>query len=316
MSDEDLPERGSVRVAIVGAGALGQLVGAVVDSQTTATVTLLSRRADAVAAIRAGGVTVRLLATGGGELQAWPAAELADEVPSASFDVVLLLNKTQDIDWATAVGRRVAAPDGAIVALQNGLTCADAVEAADARGVAGTINTGANYVGPGSVEHTVLGPLRAAPSPERVDRVATLIKSLESELLPVAIVPDRDAMLWEKMVGAVSNAVSGALLLPVSSISRSASAWELLDRARAEVLDVAQAAGVQLDRAAIEAKFAARVPSPHNPGSTYQSLISGRPSEDLFGAVEEIALRNDVRTPVIGALRLLQAAREECAWAQ
>ncbi|MDQ7903790.1 2-dehydropantoate 2-reductase [Phytohabitans sp. ZYX-F-186] len=302
-----------VRVAVVGAGALGQLVGALLAHDGRTAVTVVSRRPEAVEAIRARGVEVRRLATGEPSLRARPAIVAATAAPASAYDVVLLLHKSYDTGWAVGLGCSLAAPDGAIVALQNGLASADAVEKADPRGVAGVIYQGAAYVGPGVVDHTVLGPLVAAPPPDRAGRVAALLEPLASPALPVRLHPDRDAMLWEKAVNAVSNAVAGALFLPVRAITRSPSAWEVMERARAEVLAVAEALGVRPDRAFLSARFAGRPVARDNLGSTYQSLRGGRPTEigEYAGEIEALGARLGVPTPVLGALRLLVAAREE-----
>ncbi|WP_432843237.1 ketopantoate reductase family protein [Dactylosporangium sp. CA-092794] len=301
------------RVAVVGAGALGQLVGALLAHAGQVAATIVSRRPEAVAAIRARGVEVRRLVTDEPPLHARPAIVAADEAPAGAFDVVLLLNKSYDTGWAIGLARSIAAPRGAIVALQNGLTSAERVERADPRGVAGVIYTGAAYVGAGIVDHTVHGPLVAAPPPGRAGHVTRLLEALRCPGLPVRIDADRDAMLWEKAVGAMSNAVCGALFLPVREITRSAAAWEVMERARAEVLAVAEACGVRLDRAVLAARFDGRPPARHNLGSTFQSLRSGRDTEigELVGEVEARAAERGVPTPVLATLRLLVRAREE-----
>ncbi|GGM20725.1 ketopantoate reductase family protein [Dactylosporangium sucinum] len=302
-----------LRVAVVGAGALGQLVGALLAHDGRAAPTIVSRRPEAVEAIRYRGIEVRRLATGDPPLHARPAVVAAADAPSAAFDVVLLLNKSYDTGWAIGLARTLAAADGVVVALQNGLSSAERVERADPRGVAGVIYQGAEYVGPGVVDHTVAGALVAAPPPARAARAAALLGRLDSPALPVRVVADRDAMLWEKAVGAVSNAVSGALFLPVRAITRSASAWEVLERARAEVLAVAAARGVRVDLEVLRSRFAGRPVARDNPGSTYQSLRSGRGTEigDFIGEIEACGAERGVPTPVLATLRLLVRAREE-----
>ncbi|BCB83871.1 ketopantoate reductase family protein [Phytohabitans suffuscus] len=302
-----------VRVAVVGAGALGQLVGALLAHDGRTAVTIVSRRRDAVEAIGSRGVEVRRLVTGEAPLRAHPEVVLAAEAPASAYDVVLLLHKSYDTGWAVALGRSLAAADGAIVALQNGLTTAGEVEKADPRGVAGVIYQGAAYVAAGTVDHTVAGPIVVAPPPGRAARVAALLAPLRSPALPIRIDGDRDAMVWEKAVGAVSNAVAGALFLPVRAITRSQHAWEVMERARAEVLAVAEALGVRPDQERLRARFAGRPVARDNLGSTYQSLRGGRPTEigEFAGEIEALGARLGVPTPVLSTLRLLVAAREE-----
>jgi 2-dehydropantoate 2-reductase len=302
-----------VRVAVIGAGAVGQLVAALAAGTARADVTLISRRPEVVDAIRAEGLRI---------LEPQRATQLRREVRVAvpqeaattgPFDLVLLLTKCYDVDWAIALGRRLAAADGAIVALQNGLGSAAKLERADPRGVAGVIYQGARYIGPGVVEHTARGPLQMAPNAAMRARVAELANQIGSADLPVELCGNREAMLWEKLVGAVSNSVSGALLLPVCDISRSASAWQVMERARAEIFDIAAVRGIDLDRSRIVARFALRPVVQDNLGSTYQSLMSGRQSEvsEISGEIEAMGIEAHVATPVNSALRLLVLTREE-----
>jgi 2-dehydropantoate 2-reductase len=305
--------RDPVRVAVIGAGAVGQLVAALAAGTARADVTLISRRPEVVDEIRAEGLRI-LDARGATELRSEVRVAVPEEAATTGpYDLVLLLTKCYDVDWAITVGRRLAAADGAVVALQNGLASAAKLERADPRGVAGVIYQGARYVGPGVVERTARGPLQMAPNAAMRARVAELADQISSTDLPVQLCDNRDAMLWEKLVGAVSNSVSGALLLPVCDLSRSASAWQVMERARAEILDIATARGVGLDRSRIVAQFAPRPVVQANLGSTYQSLVSGRQSEvpEISGEVEALGIEARVATPVNSALRLLVLAREE-----
>ena len=131
--------------------------------------------------------------------------------------------------------------------------------------------------------------------------------------LPLAIAPDRDAMLWAKMLAAAANSVCGALLLPVSTVLRTDAAWEVLGQARAEGFAVAEAMGVTLDRSALEQALSLRHPDVLEgaTGSTYQSLTTGRDDEidDLAGAISELGRRAGVPTPVNDTLHLLVQVR-------
>jgi 2-dehydropantoate 2-reductase len=135
-------------------------------------------------------------------------------------------------------------------------------------------------------------------------------------LLPISIVSDRDAMIWEKLVGAITNCVSGALLQPVSAVVQSESAWEIMERAREEIFAVASAIGVAVDREGLEHALAPRPRTRRGtPGSTFQSLSTGRPTEidDISGAVVEVAARVGLSVPYNEVLALLVRAREELA---
>jgi 2-dehydropantoate 2-reductase len=122
-------------------------------------------------------------------------------------------------------------------------------------------------------------------------------------------------MLWEKLVAAISNSLSGALLIPVSELLGSKAAHDVLDAARAEAVAVAKALGVALDGDGLldRLRRAGSGSVGGTVGSTYQSLMSGRRPEvdDISGAIVELAARVGVPTPVNDLLARLVEARLE-----
>ncbi|MBW3665215.1 MAG: 2-dehydropantoate 2-reductase [Actinobacteria bacterium] len=302
-------------VAVVGAGALGCVYAALLE-RTGVHVTLVTRRSEVAERIASDGVTVEDHRSPGAEtLREYPEVSGPDDVPGAGrFDAVLLLNKADDAPWATNLGLRLVADDGLVVSLQNGLRSAELVESADPRGVAGTTYQGATHLAPGIVAWTGEGPTLLAPRPDAelaAERFASIADQPE---LPVRIVDDRDVMLWEKLALATANSVSGALMLPVHEMLQAASVRRLMALARAEVYEVAGALDVRLDTDRLESFFGRGAPTTtRTAGSTYQSLVSGRPSEaaDISGVIVERAHEARVDVPVNLTLDLLVRARAE-----
>lgn len=302
-------------VAVVGAGALGGLFAVLLDLAGLPT-TVLSRRRDVVARIERDGIHVRDETTDDtSTLLGRPAAARADEA-DGSFGIVLLLNKSFDTEWALELAARVVADDGLVVSMQNGLRTVPLVEAFD-RGVVGTTYQGAAYEPDGTVVWSSAGPTLVAPRPHLGAASDAFVAAVRDSRLPFDVVPDRDVMVWTKLIAAISNSVSGALLVSVADALRSDRVWDAMDRARAEALDVAEKLGVGLDRAELEARFGARpkTASRGTLGSTYQSLASGRVTEvaDISGAIVRAAAAVGLPAPYNEMLDLLVAAREELA---
>ena len=296
-----------LRVAVVGAGALGTLFGALLDA------TIISRRGEVVEHIDAHGVLVRDFTGADCVERRFAPSAVTDRTAAGPFDVVLLLNKSFDTPWAVELGMSLVATDGIVVTLQNGLRSAEVVEAVGNRGVAGTTYQGVTYLSPGVVEWTIPGPTLLAPRPHLAEAAHRFVTMASSPALPLAIAPDREAMLWSKLIAAASNSICGALALPVSAVLRTDAAWELLAQARAEGFDVAAALGVKLDRAALEPSLAVRQPKvmERATGSTYQSLASGRDDEvdEIATTICELGRQTGVATPVNDTLRLLLRIR-------
>lgn len=302
-------------VGIVGAGALARLFAALLVAGGQRA-TLLTRRTAAVEQIRSEGVLVRdESVNGGGAFRAHPNVVPAHE-GVGPFDVVLLLNKSYDAEWAAGLGSRVVADGGVVISLQNGLRTAPIVEAAE-RGVTGTTYQGAGFDANGTVVWSISGPTYAAPRESLRADTERLVTRITSPRCPFAVVPDRDVMVWTKLVSAISNSVSGALFMPVTQVLQSDHVWEILEEARREAFEVATRLGVGLDRVAMEQTMASRPKSASRgtTGSTFQSLASGRLTEvaDISGAIAELAQKLGQRAPYNEVLHLLVAAREEMA---
>lgn len=307
-----------LRVAIAGAGALGCLFAQLLD-RPGFVVDVITRRPDLVDVLNEHGVTVHDERDPAQRVTTTTAvrARSAAHTDRAAYDVVVLLAKASDIEPATELGFALVAEDGIVVSMQNGLRSADVVEGRGRQGVAGATWQGAVAAGPGAVRWTSQGPTFVAPRPPVRAVVDAVAARIDDDRFPFASVADRDVMLWEKLVAAVSNSLSGALLLPVSDLLGSPKAHAILDAARAEAVAVAGAAGVAIDGGALLARLrAAGVGSVGaTAGSTWQSLVSGRRPEvdDISGAIATLARQHGVATPVNDLLDQLVAARLQVA---
>lgn len=308
--------RGDVTVGVVGAGSLGCLYGVLLDQAHGVVPTVVSRRSEAAAAIEEHGVRVRATWDDDRELVGHPRVARADDPHlQGAFDLVLLFNKSLTQSWAVELGQRLVRRDGILASMQNGLAPARAVERGSDRGVAGTTYQGATSTSPCTVEWTALGPTLLAPSPALAGRAAELAAQIGSPDLRFEITADRDAMLWKKAVLAIINPVCAATGFSVADLGRSASGWDLVSRARNEVLDVARACGVLFDEEELEAAFRFQKSAAEDGtlGSTYQSLLAGRPTEgaDTAASVVGAAKEVGVPSPVCELLEIMSRARDE-----
>jgi 2-dehydropantoate 2-reductase len=145
----------SLRIAFVGAGAMGSYIGGRI-AQAGSDVTLIDGWAEHVEAIRRDGIrltgtegaaTVRVAAMHANEMRALAARPV---------DVAFIAVKSYDTEWAAKLARDFLSPAGCAVSLQNGInepTIAAVVGAARTVGrIASTI--GVALRGPGHVERT------------------------------------------------------------------------------------------------------------------------------------------------------------------
>jgi len=160
----------SVKILIVGCGAIGGLFAAALSS--VAKVTAFDANAENVRAINAQGLRII------GKIQHTARIEATDNLnmlKGTVFDTVIFLIKSKMTAAALAQLRPVLAGNPALVTLQNGMGNAEVLlsvpDAVVIRGV--TMNAG-RYVEPGCVESLIEGKTWLGPVRGSVERVRRL----------------------------------------------------------------------------------------------------------------------------------------------
>jgi 2-dehydropantoate 2-reductase len=216
-----------VRIAVVGAGAVGCLLGARLAAAGHEV--HLVARAAVVPVLRERGITVEGLRPG-----RWAVSAAADLPEGVAPDIALVTTKTFDVAAAAAaLARRLRSPIPTLLP-QNGLGIEAVVAGAmhDAgwseptRSLVRAVNTiPSTLVAPGIVRQAGEGELIVA-SPEAAgpaaDATRTMHRVLTEARLPIRTVPDLGRELWRKaLVNAAINPVTalhrvpnGALLEP------------------------------------------------------------------------------------------------------
>lgn len=312
-------------VAIVGAGAIGGLLGAHL-ARSGQDVVLIARGKH-LAAMQARGVTVR---SAEGEFTAHPACTDDMDVIEAA-DVVFITLKAHTIPpVATRIGR-VLRPDAAVVGAMNGIPWwyfpdrhLDSVDPGGliARSiphdqvVGCVVYPAASIVEPGVIEHEEgdrfsLGEPDGAKT-ERVQRIAGMLTTAGFK----APVQTRlRAEIWLKLLGnATLNPISAVTRATLAEIFRSAESRVLVRTLMEEVASVARAIEVELP-VSIEKRMQGAASVGEHKTSMLQDLEAGKSLEldALLGAVIEIAGWRDVEVPSLRALYGLAKLAEAVA---
>jgi len=301
-----------LRVAVVGAGAVGSFFGAVL-ARAGHGVTLVGRAAH-VAAIERAGLRVERAS---GEVETVPIGASVDLAAVRGADLVLFCVKSTDTD-AVAEAMAPHLADGALVlSLQNGVENAATI----ARHVRALVVPAVVYVATampeaGVVRHygrgdLVIGPRRAADAadPSLATRLQAVAEVFASAGVPVKVSPDVMAELWSKlMVNCAYNAISGLAQVPYGRMAALPAIRELQHAVVREVVAVAAADGVALPLERALAAMEAIAPAmPGQLSSTAQDMARGKPSEidHLNGFVARRGRELGVATPVNQALHAL-----------
>lgn len=299
-----------MRIAIVGAGAVGCLFGARLTAAGHS-VTLVGRPST-VDAIRRDGVVVEGRSPG-----RWPVgAETALE-PGARPDLVLLSVKTFDLSAAAeGIGRSVRPPVPLLLP-QNGLHVERAVvETLAAAGwdrpagrVVRAVNTiPATLVRPGVVRQPGEGqlllesPSSGSPS---ADAATRWLDTLREAGLPVRTVPDLGIELWRKaLVNAAINPVTALYRIPNGQLLDPPYADEarvlLREAQRAAALAGVAFSDDDADRSLDQVVRA----TADNASSMRQDVERGRPTEidAISGEIVRIAAEHGVDLPATRAV--------------
>ncbi len=340
-----------MRIAIVGAGAIGCHLGARL-CEAGHDATLVGRR-EQVEAIRSGGLRLEL-PDGTERRYELEAVTALEETP----DLVLLTVKTQDLRWACEEVRDAvrAAP---VVAMQNGIR-GDSI-AAEALGrssvLGGVVMCAATYLEHGRVTVQFPGWLIVGePFEEPTKRTHWVVDVLGSAL-PTYLTRNLIGTRWSKLISNLNNGLCAATGLALTEVVADPVGARLCVRVMREGYAVARAEGVKLDHGLYGLAPATLLRSPGSAmvavlqgsvttildrlpeggaarllslaargslarmgvrGSTWQSIARGRRSEIdyLNGEVSRLGRRHRLPTPyndhLVDVVHVVESTRQFC----
>ena len=333
-----------MKIGIVGAGAMGSLLGFYLCEH--AEVWLLDPWQAHIDRINAGGLCREL---GGAEETRYPRAT-SDPSAIGPCDAVLVLVKAHQTAWAAEQARALFRPDllndkmtrwqgdkvqhdedstlspphpatlskTLVVTLQNGIGNRELLaEALGAERVGqGVTSLGATLLGPGRVRHAGHGTTVFGAAPDRAG-MAVLAELFSACGLPAELSDDLDALVWGKLVVNVGiNALTALLRVPNGALADTPAARELLAEAVAEAVAVAAARGTRLPYAdPLEHVLAVARATGANRSSMLQDAMRGSVTEiaTINGAVVREGQRLGVPTPVNHLLTTLVQALDTTA---
>lgn len=297
-----------MRIAIVGAGAMGQLFGAHLAAAEE-DVVMIDAMDETIRGINDHGMTVVM-----GERTvraAAPAARAADV--GDPVDLIIIFTKTMHTEAAFDSVRHLASEQTLGLSVQNGLgnerALVDLLGAE--RTLIGMTDFPADRRADGVIHsdatgHVLIGGVRggATESDSAAARqVASVLDQagLNAEAHPEVLVP-----IWEKVIfNAAMNTISAATGLTVGGMGREPAAQRLVESVLSEAFSVAHAQGVAVDEERLRATLdVVYVEHAEHKTSMLADIEAGRPTEidAIGGAVSDLGQREAVPTPVLSAL--------------
>jgi 2-dehydropantoate 2-reductase len=319
------PTNPNVRVAVLGAGAVGSYFGGML-ARAGVQVTLIGRPAH-VEAIRAGGLFLDTVS-----FQERVAVKASTEISAArDANVVLFCVKTLDTEEAARSLAPHLAPGTIVVSLQNGVDNVARIRAASGiNALPAVVYVAAALPEPGHVKHSgrgelVVGELKdgastASPQPDRAERVAELFTLAK---VPCRVSPDIKVDLWTKFImNCAGNAVTAITQTSYGAAGRNLQTREVMSQVIAETVAVARASGAalpQMDFISMGLKFIESIGEATS--STAQDLARGKPTEidSLNGYVvrrgKELGIATPTNFTLFALVKLLEdkAAEQRAA---
>ena len=237
-----------MRVTVVGAGAIGGTVG-VQLYRGGHDVLLVDRDAAHVATINCDGFRISGLIETTERVPAIVPADLPDLVrDQGQLGMVVLAVKAMDTESAVEQIRPYLAPDGFIVSYQNGLneqTIARIV--GPERTIGAFVHFGGDLVEPAHVVlanrlKTYISELDGSDS-ERIQTIAATLSSVTD----IEVTTNLEGYLWGKLCYAALGFVVSTVDAPIDEVVMVPEARTAIRGAAAEVIDVARAAGIELE---------------------------------------------------------------------
>ena len=312
-----------MRICVVGAGAIGGLLGAKL-ALAGEEVTLIARGPH-LAAMREHGLT--LVSPDGTEAVAANVRATSDMAEAGEQDVVFLTLKAHSVPAVAPAMRALYGPDTMVVTMQNGIPWwyfrkyggpyeGTRIESVDPGGIveanteidrviASVVYPAAELAAPGVVRHIEgdrfsLGELDGA----KTERIQTLAQTLIRAGLKAPVRPRIRAEIWVKLWGNLAfNPISALTRATLVDICQYPPTRDLARAMMTEAQTIAEKLDVKFP-ITIEQRINGAAEVGAHKTSMLQDIETGRPTEvdAIVGSVAELGRLTDTPTPAIDAI--------------
>ncbi|MCD6288314.1 MAG: ketopantoate reductase family protein [Candidatus Hydrogenedentes bacterium] len=311
-----------MRVAVVGAGAIGSVVGGLL-AESGHTVAMVGRGLHLAAMAAAG---LRIVGIWGDhKISGFSAYTHVRDIAETDWDLVVI--STKSFDTATAIDDAdpLVGPRTLVLSLQNGLGNVEQIEArfGTCRALGGMAIFGAKLVEPGTVEVTVIASetrIGSRSGDVAADRVERVVTAFYEAGIPTLATDAIDSHIWEKVVyNCALNPLSAVLGVPYGVLAETVFTRNIMRRVIDETYAVANAKRVRMFCATADEYYRHFLddkvpPTAAHKASMYEDLRLGRRTEidALNGMVVKLGSDLGIPCPVNRTLvRLVKAS--ECA---
>jgi len=288
-------------IIILGAGAIGSYLGAMLSRNNY--VTLVGRKPHVDAINRQG---LRVTGTLNGIFQVKAVSQLENISPRS---LIIITTKAHNLEETVMSTRDIYQDDTSILLIQNGYGNEDIVKGlTDAEIIRGLISTGVEYIEPGSIDVKYTGEIFLPDTQEG----GTITDLFNASGISVRVSENMERDIWRKLImNCVINPLTTILGVPNNEIAVD-SLKQLRDGIVNECIQVATKKGVFIDSQIADEITEAAVKYT-NLSSMYQDILKGNKTEIDFlnGKISEMGREHGVPTPINDTITALIRFMEE-----
>ena len=297
-----------MKIAVVGAGAMGSLFGAML-AEAGNEVWLYDVWVEHVKTINKDGLRIERE----GQTRTLSIEATTDPEQIGQAELVIIFVKSTHTASAAETARKLAGSDGAVMTLQNGMGNADILsEVIDPeRVLAGTTSHGATLLGPGSIRHAGVGATtigawaETEPGRERARKLSDFFTKIGIE---TEAVDDVRSVLWNKLLINIGiNAITALTTIKNGQILDLEITRELSRNAVEEAMKIAGQMNIKVREDAVEHVYAVAEATAVNRSSMGQDVDNKRQTEigTINGFIVRQAKRLGMQAPVNETLTAL-----------
>ncbi|HMK35184.1 MAG TPA: 2-dehydropantoate 2-reductase [Desulfomonilaceae bacterium] len=271
-----------MRIGIVGAGALGSVLGGLLTEAGLETV-LIERDREEVRFVKEHGLWLEGV-SGDRFIQV---KIVADPAEAGTVDLALVLVKSYDTAAAVPNVKEILAENGVALTLQNGIGNYETLnQGIPGRVLLGTTTVGAMALGPGRFRHTGFGQTHIGEADGAIrDRTRAIAGAFENmKTGDVHLVSNAMGCVWSKLIiNAAINAPATLLRVRNGDLPASGAGRSLIHDIVEECLTIVKAKGIELIFKNPEERVVAvcEATGP-NVNSMFQDVLAGRRTEIDF----------------------------------
>jgi 2-dehydropantoate 2-reductase len=295
-----------MKVAVVGAGAMGSLFGALL-AEAGADVWLVDVWEAHMEAVNSQG----LLIEREGQVRCVALNATTDPREVGNCDLVIVFVKSIHTGDASRTAAMLAGKDGLVVTLQNGMGNADRIaqDVDPKKVIAGTTSYGGTMLGTGKIRHAGVGPTTIGMWHEGDSDKAQYVAAFLSKAgIETNVVADVKSLIWGKLLINVGiNAITALTGIKNGQLLDRESTVGLLKTAVEEAIAVAEAQGIVVRKDAVSHVLEVAKATAANRSSKGQDIDNQRLTEieAINGVVVSEAKRLGIQAPVNRTLTVL-----------